>query len=201
MIKAVIFDMGGVLLRTEAAVPRQQLAEQLGITRQRLEGIVFGAESARRAEVGEISHLEHWELVRQALGISVESLPAFIETFWSGDAFDTSLVEFINSLRPRWRTGLLSNAWIDARSAVTQRYPGLMQVFDESIFSAEVGMRKPDPRVFALIVKQLGVEAAEAVFVDDFEHNILAAQACGLKTVWFKNTPQAIAEVKALLGE
>jgi HAD superfamily hydrolase (TIGR01509 family) len=72
-------------------------------------------------------------------------------------------------------------------------------VFDVSYFSAEVGLRKPDPRFFQLILDDLGVKAGEALFVDDFKENIIGAQEMGIRTVWFKEPAAAFAELKRTL--
>ncbi len=199
MIKAVIFDMGGVLLRTEDSQPRERLAAQLGISREVLEKIVFQSPSSRRAEVGEISEEEHWRLVLDELDIQPGERQAFRDTFWSGDRMDYALVDLLRSLRPYYRTGLLSNAWDGARAAIEARTP-FLDVFDVSLFSAEVGLRKPDERFYQYILERLGVEPDEAVFVDDFEPNVQAARQIGLQAIQFCTPDQARAELLELLN-
>ena len=61
--KAVIWDMGGVLLRTDDGGPRTQLAERFGMTRAELEEIVFGIESCEKAEAGLITEEEHYAAI------------------------------------------------------------------------------------------------------------------------------------------
>ena len=68
---------------------------------------------------------------------------------------------------------------------------------DDIVVSAEVGIAKPDGRIFELALARLGVQPAEAVFVDDFARNIEGARAIGMPAVHFKNTAQAVAEVRA----
>lgn len=197
-IKAVIFDMGGVLLRTEDPAPRTQLAEKFGLTRRQLEALVFQSENAIASEKGLVSGEDHWLSVAGELGLAPAGLPDFIEEYWAGDRIDMELVNFIQSLRPALKTGLLSNAWEGVRSTVSKRYT-FLDVFDEIIFSAEVGMRKPDRDIFDLILQKLGVAAGEAVFVDDFFVNIEGAQAAGLRTVHFKEVNQAIKEIQSFI--
>ncbi len=197
-IKAVIFDMGGVLLRTVDGNPRKQLAGQLGITREELEQIVFASPSAHQAEIGAIDETVHWDWVRQYFQLKSEELPGFQEAFWGGDRMDSALLDFIRELRPAYRTGLLSNAWNGARKSVAARFGGL-DVFDVAVFSAEVGMRKPDPRFFQWMFDRLQVSPAEAIFVDDFIENIQAAQQLGIHTVHFRSAQQAKQDVLGLL--
>jgi len=110
MIKAVIFDMGGVLLRSEDYSTRDQLAQQYHMTRIEMEDIVFGSESAQLASIGKLTIHQHWENIRQTLNIPPADLPEFQRMFWAGDRVDYGLVGYLQSLRPKIKTGLLSNA-------------------------------------------------------------------------------------------
>ena len=118
--KAVIWDMGGVLVRTEDPAPRQALAERLGMKRAELETLVFAGESGSRAQRGEISYEEHWENLRQYFGFSPQQMQDFSSEFWKGDRIDADLVNYIRSLRSSYKTGLLSNAFSDLRGIITE---------------------------------------------------------------------------------
>jgi epoxide hydrolase-like predicted phosphatase len=74
------------------------------------------------------------------------------------------------------------------------------ELFELVVDSAFVGMRKPDPEIYELTVRALGVPAAECLFVDDIEVNCVAAEAAGMTAVVFRDTAQAIAEVRAVLA-
>jgi glucose-1-phosphatase len=190
-VRAIIFDMGGVLVRNQVPEPRQRLAEKVGLTPQALEDLVFSNPVAAKASVGEATTSELWEYVRAALKLDASQLPAFIQTFWASDRLDEELVDLIRSLRPRYKTGLLSNAWDDTRASLSARYPHLMSCFDSSVFSAEVKMVKPDPRIYHLIMQRLGVAPEEAIFVDDFVENVEGATALGMQAILFKSSHQA----------
>jgi glucose-1-phosphatase len=184
-IHAVIFDFGGVLLRTEDPYPRQQLASRLGIPMAQLYQQIFDSESARQATVGKISAEAHWEAVRQALGIGEDAYKQVRDEFWAGDRLDEELIGYLRGLKSRYKTALLSNAWDDLRSVI-QRNWAISDVFDEMIISAEVGIAKPDARIYRIAVDRLGVAPQEAVFVDDFIDNIASARAFGLQAVHFQ---------------
>jgi putative hydrolase of the HAD superfamily len=121
-----------------------------------------------------------------------------MQEFWSGDNLDTELYQFIKKMRASYKIGLLSNAWSGARSVLDSRYH-MLDVFDVSVFSAEVGMAKPVPEIFQLILEKLGVEAGEAIFVDDFQANVDAAIALGIHAVHFENSLQARQTVLQIL--
>jgi epoxide hydrolase-like predicted phosphatase len=189
-IRAVIFDLGGVLVRTEDRRPRAELARRLGMTYDEISRLVFESDSARLATLGKITTREHWERIRLALGSSMDDFPGVRRDFWGGDKLDAGLVEYIRCLRPRFKTGLLSNAWDNLRQVITHTWE-IADAFDDIVISAEVGMAKPDPQIYELAVQRLGVPASEAIFVDDFSHNIEAANRVGLHGIRFV-TPQQV---------
>jgi epoxide hydrolase-like predicted phosphatase len=198
-IQAVIFDLGGVILRSVDNGPRQQLADRLGVSLHDLYYQVFSGESARLATLGQISTQEHWEQVRLHFGLSSEELPDAIRQFWDGDRLDKSLVAFIRSLRPRRKTALLSNVWDNLRGLLEKKWK-IADAFDELVISAEVGLAKPDHRIYQLALDRLGVDPGEALFVDDFGENVDSARWIGLHAIQFRSPLQATAEIKQYVG-
>jgi epoxide hydrolase-like predicted phosphatase len=198
-IRAVIWDVGGVLVRTENQAPRQGLAQRFGLTRAELNALVFDSEVAIRATLGEIPEDRIWQMVAQQLNIPGNEMPLFIDQFWAGDCFDRELYDFIASLRLKYKTGLLSNAWSWARQNLDQRFH-ILDIFDVLIFSAEVKLAKPDPCIYHYVLEKLGVSAPEAIFVDDVPENITAAKEVGLHAMLFENSLQARQDVTQLLS-
>jgi epoxide hydrolase-like predicted phosphatase len=197
-IRAIIWDLGGVILRTENRAPRTQLAERLGMTYEDLDRLVFESQSSKLATIGSIDENRHWETVCKTLNLLPEEIPALREGFFEGDRIDTSLLEAINSLRPRFRIGLLSNAWSELRKYIEDEWH-IADVFDDMIISAEVGLAKPDPRIYQLAVDRLGVPAEQAVFIDDVLRNVEGARLAGLASIQFQNPSQVQAEIMRLL--
>ena len=200
IIQAVIFDFGGVLVRMVDDRPRLKLAEQLGVPLSRLDDLVFFSPSAQKASIGAITVDMHWEAVREALGIKPEELQSFLDQYWSADDVNWELLEFIKSLHPSYKVGLLSNAWDNLRQTMHNRW-NIDGLFDELVISAEVGMVKPDPRIFHLALEKLGVQPAEAVFIDDMLVNVDAARQQGLAAIQFLDTQQTLASLQELLGD
>ncbi|TDB95318.1 HAD family phosphatase [Actinomadura sp. 7K534] len=91
------------------------------------------------------------------------------------------------------RTALLSNSW-------GNDYPHdlFADLFDAVVISSEVGMRKPDERIFRHALEMLGAEPAECVFIDDIEHNIRAAERLGIRGIHHTSPDTTIAELRAL---
>jgi epoxide hydrolase-like predicted phosphatase len=197
-IRAVIFDLGGVIVRTEDQAPRRQLAERFGLSSIELESLVFQGELNFAAQLGQVSAARQWESVCQALKWPLAEVASLRQAFFAGDRLDGDLVAFIRGLRPRCRTALLSNAFDDLRALLEGPW-ALADAFDEIVISAEVGLMKPDPRIYRLALARLGVEPAEAVFIDDSLPNVEAASALGLAAIWFRHSAQAQGEVEALV--
>jgi epoxide hydrolase-like predicted phosphatase len=198
-IRAVIFDFGGVLVRMVDDRPRLKLAEQLRVPLSTLDNLVFFSDSAQKASKGEIKVGQHWKAVGEALGMQPEDMPDFLERYWSADDVNWELLDFIGSLHPHYRVGLLSNAWDDLRQTMHTRW-NIDGLFDELIISAEVGITKPDPRIFHLAVERLSVRPAEAVFIDDILINVEAAREQGLAAIQFLDTQQTLVDLQGMLG-
>ena len=199
-VHAVFFDLGGVIVRTEYQAPRQKLAERFGMDYEDIEKIVFGGGSngsAARASVGEILEEEHWHNIMKTLKLPSAEYKSVQREFFGGDIVDRSLLDFLRSLKPKYKVGLISNAWSGLRDYIQREK--FDDAFDAMIISAEVGVAKPSPRIFQLALDQLKVRANEAVFVDDFIENIEACEKLGLKGIHFTDPESAIEQVKALL--
>jgi epoxide hydrolase-like predicted phosphatase len=199
-IQAVIFDVGGVLVRTQGREARRKWEARLGLPEMGLGRVIFGSDISARALVGQATVPQVWRHVAARFGLDEEQMRELESDFWSDDWVDAELVQFVRGLRPRYKTAILSNAWPEARKALRQKF-GLADAVDVMILSAEVGCAKPDARIYRIAGEQLGVQLCEAVFVDDMAENVAAAQSLGMHGVQFMNTAQAIAETKRYLDE
>jgi len=197
MFRAVFIDFGGVIMRTEDKGPRTRQAERLGMTYRNLEKVFFESDSSQRASSGEITEETHWQSVAEALGVSRTEADKIIAEFFSGDRADSALLDFLRGLRPECKVGLISNAWSGLRAFITsQKFD---DVFDEMIISAEVGLMKPDPRIYRLALEKLGVLPEESVFLDDVLVNVEAARSVGMSAIQFTQPEKTLEELKQLL--
>ncbi len=198
-IKAVFFDFGGVIQRTEFQAPRQQLAQRFGMEYEDIDNIVFNSPTARQATVGEIPVKKHWDAVAKRLKVGREEIATVENDFFAGDVIDHSIVEYLRSLRPRFKMGLISNAWSDMRGYLVRKK--LDELFDTLTISAEVGVAKPEAKIYRIALEQAQVRAGEAVFVDDVLANIEASAAVGMKGIQFKDPQSTVKQLKQLLKE
>ncbi|HAV78675.1 MAG TPA: hypothetical protein DCX53_15105 [Anaerolineae bacterium] len=199
-IKAVFFDLGGVILRTEYHAPRQRLAEQFGMDYEDIDKIVFGGGpngSAGRAAIGAITEEEHWQNVMKTLKLPAADYERIRDEFFAGDVLDHDILDFLRSIKPTHKVGLISNAWTGLREYIVREK--FDDVFHHMVISAEVGVAKPDAKIYQIALDQLQVQANEAVFVDDFFENIEACEEVGMKGIHFKDSETAIQHLRKLL--
>jgi len=184
-IRALIFDFGGVLMRTVNPLPRREMEQRLGLPSGGASEAVFGSPRWDDVQLGHISSTEFWADVGQRLGLDAESLAEFRQTFWAGDRLDEELVAFIRHLRSEgYRTALLSNAPDDLPQLVEQMH--ITNAFDVVVISGCEGLVKPDPAIYELTLERLGVPVEETVFADDARVNVAAARQVGLHATRFR---------------
>ena len=198
-IRAVVWDLGGVILRTMDWSLRSQWEDRLGLPRMQLTRLVFESDVSRRATIGQATDNDVWQSLADALNLDPSARDQLRRDYFARDQIDSTLMAFIRALRSRVRVGMITNAWPDVRRYLVNEFK-IADAFDPLIVSAEVGLAKPDPRIYQLALERLGVQPAEAVFVDDFEDNVAGARWAGMQAVHFTSATQAIAALRTLLS-
>jgi epoxide hydrolase-like predicted phosphatase len=196
-IRAVFFDFGGVIMRTEYQAPRQKLAERFNLDYDEIDKAVFGSDSARRASLGEITEEQHWAEVLKRFKQPASETKSFHDQFFGGDMVDRNLVEYIRCLRGSFHIGLISNAWSGLRDLLGREK--LLDLFDTVIISAEVRAVKPSAKIYQLALDQAQVAAGEAVFVDDAPENISACQKIGMTGILFNDPEKSLDRLHRVL--
>ena len=195
----MIFDMGGVLLRTVDPAPREAIAKRFGVTRRELEAFVFSSETSILSEEGKLSDVAHWQTVMRHFGQPAGDHIQLYDEYFAGDAIDQRLLAFAASLKPKYKLGLLSNAWENARPLLRARFD-FIDTFDDSIFSYEVRARKPDAAMYQAILDMMDAQPEEAVFIDDVLENVEGAQAVGMQALQFSGAETLISTLSDLLA-
>ena len=197
-IRAVVFDIGGVLEITPdlglAAKWEQRFSLQPGELDVKLGSVWHGG------SFGLLSLAEVHEQIESILEITPDAVNEFMADLWREylGTLNEELADYFAGLRPRYRTGILSNSFVGAREKEQAAY-GFADMCDMVIYSHEEGLAKPDPRFFALACERLGVRPEEMIFLDDVEGHIAAANQFGIHGIIFRNTAQAITDIEAQL--
>jgi putative hydrolase of the HAD superfamily len=198
MKRAIIFDFGGVFMKTLDYRPRHRWDARLELPPGSVERIVHGSESWRQAQRGEISPEAYWDDVSQQLKLSSDDLRQLIVDFFNGDRLDTDLVAYARQLRADGHPiALLSND--SPALAGKLQALGIANLFDPLVISALIGVMKPDPRAYQAVLNALERAPAEAVFIDDLPANVEGARALGIPALHYTTTPALQAELPSLL--
>jgi putative hydrolase of the HAD superfamily len=195
MIKAVIFDVGGVLIRTAERDGRIRWDQKLGLEPGQTEELVFASEMGTKAQAGAVSDDALWQWLGEHLALSPAELAQFRADFWAGDALDEELAAYIRRLRPAYQTAIISNATDNLRRTLQTTYP-IAGAFDLIVCSAEEQVMKPDRRIYQRTLERLEREPEETVFIDDFAHNVAAARELGMHAIHYRpdtDAPAALA--------
>jgi epoxide hydrolase-like predicted phosphatase len=209
-LKGVITDWGGVLT-TPILVTVQAWIEADGIDWESYAAVmrpwVFGAYGAdgspnpvHMLERGECS-ISEFESILAARLLSTNGAPVIadglLKRMFAASAPVPAMYELIRALREAgFGTALLSNSW-GAEEYPRADFPGL---FDTVVISGEVGMRKPEPEIFAHAAACLGLDPRECVFIDDIQANVAAAAAVGMTGVLHTEPSSTAAALEELLG-
>ena len=208
MIRAIVSDFGGVLT-TPLSGSFQGFADRSGVELVALGQALAalherdGLNPLHELECGRVTESAFVESLRaslcELLGREVE-LAAFADTLWEGLLANEAMIDFMASLRAQgYRMALLTNNVREWELRWRALAP-VDDIFELVVDSAFVGVRKPDTAIYELTVAGLGVPADECLFIDDIEVNCVAAQEAGMSAVWFRDTDQAIADVRAALA-
>ena len=199
-INTIIWDIGGVLERTEDPTPRRQIADRLGMTVGQLSALIFGDTTQFKVQLGQVSRDEHLEYVQEQLGLTTRTdLDQVLTEFFSGDRLDTDLVDYIRRLKTKYTTAVLSNYSEILREKITNTWQ-IGDAFDHLIISAEVGHKKPDAKIYQIAMEKASCSPGEAVFIDDFIENISAAEDFGIHGIHFQNVDQVLDQLHEKLN-
>ncbi len=201
-IKAVAFDIGGVLERVgDVDAWLGAWRERIGMSGADFEARLSTVDPRGLIGTGGMSEAEFRQGYIDAFGFDAAQADEFMAAMWDWycGELDADLVEFVRALRPAYTTGIISNSADGARREEQARY-GFEQLVDEIVYSHEVGVAKPDARIYELACDRLGVEPAELVFLDDVPYCVEGAAAVGIHALLHRSTPESIAAITALLA-
>ncbi len=207
-ISAVISDFGGVLtsplLDSFAAFQNSS-----GISLEEL-GKAMAAVAMRRGvnplvelETGRLAEAEFLNSLGEQLTEQLErpvELHGFGERYFEHLHPNEAMIDYMRDLKRRgYKLAICTNNVREWEQHWRAKLP-VDELFEVVVDSAFVGTRKPEPRIYAITLERLGVQADAALLIDDVELNCTAARELGIAAVWFQSTEQAIAEIESNLG-
>ena len=207
MIEAVIWDFGGVFTTSpfeafaryerERGLPENLIRRINGANHLENAWARF-----ERAETDLDAFDREFAAEARALGYDVPGRDVI--PLLAGD-FRPEMIEALRRIKTRFRTGCITNN-VPSMQAAGAGTPAnlykteIMELFDHLIESSKIGLRKPDPKIYALMCEALGVAPGACVYLDDLGVNCKPARAMGMTTIKVESGPQAIAELEAATG-
>ncbi|MBG0564423.1 HAD family hydrolase [Actinoplanes aureus] len=197
-VRTVVLDVGGVLALVEPMDFDKRWEAEFGWPSGTI-GTVL-ADVWEAGAVGRVTEAEVHQAMSDRLGLTPAQADAVMADMWRQylGVANTELIGYVRTLRPAYRTAILSNSFVGARDREHRRY-GFGDLVDELIYSHEVGMNKPDPRLWELTCRRMSVAPHEMVFVDNVLELVESARAFGIHGVLFESTTQAIRDIGAQL--
>jgi putative hydrolase of the HAD superfamily len=197
-VKGLLVDFGGVLT-TSVWDSFSDFCRKEGIEEERVRQVFREDQRAlkllRRLEVGELTEEEFSEQFGPL--IDVKDPEGLVDRLFAGMEPDEPMIEAVRRARAgNVRTGLISNSWGRGRYD-RDSFP---ELFDGVVISGEVGLHKPQPEIFELGAKLIGLDPSQCVFVDDLRENCTGAEAVGMTAVLHRDTPKTLERLEELLG-
>src|ERR1700742_3028707 len=206
MIEAVIWDFGGVLTTSPfEAFARYEAERGIPADIIRRTNAANHLENAwakfERAEIDIDTFDALFAAESKALGAEVRGKDVL--PLLSGD-LRPEMVEALKRIKKMCKTGCITNNLpanaIGSASGRTLYVAEVMALFDHVIESAKIGLRKPDPRIYRMMVDALGVDPEHCIYLDDLGVNLKPARDMGMTTIKVVSAPQAIAELEKATG-
>jgi len=175
---AIIFDLGNVLLPFNWDLAADKFCARTGRSRRELDDYMVTMPFAHELSLGLKTKEEFYRLMAQDFGFDgdYEEFALIWSDIFTGDE---AMIALAAQLKGRYRRFILSNTNPIHMDFILARYP-FMQTFEGLILSHEVGLLKPDRRIYELTLERFGLEAAQSVFIDDILANVEGAQAVGI---------------------
>ncbi len=200
MIEVIVFDIGGVIIRTFDRTGRYELEKKYGLSPGGSDELVFNSKPAQDSTIGLVGQDQIWINVKNQLDLSVSELEEFKNKFWQGDKVDQDLIDFIVNLRQSYKTALLTNAWCGARENFKEHYQLIEDTtVDKFLISSELGVAKPNLRIYQILGETVNTAFDKILFIDDFIENIHAANQLGIQTIHFRPEMDLISQIKSKL--
>jgi putative hydrolase of the HAD superfamily len=194
--KAILIDIGGVLVPGYLPAAAAEWGARLGISPQAFLAALFGG-SDDQVLTGRVGEPQWWAVVAGRLRADPGLMAELQADLASREVWDSTLIAHLRRLRGRARTAVISNAWPGTRARMARA--GMLDIAEEIVLSGEIGYAKPDPRVYTATLRRLAVSPARALFIDDTPGHVTAAESLGIAGHVHTSTAGTIARIEDFL--
>ncbi len=199
-ITTIIFDMGGVLYFYDHMKAARKMSNLLGVSAKKIVKEIGGSGQTdgftRFCENG-ASEKEYWDYFRRKLGLEKIN-PKKMQDLWNKIfSPNKKIFKILPKLKKQYKLGLISNMGVGHKKFMKKRH-NITKPFNKAIFSCDVGVRKPNLKIFKITLKKLKTTPQEAIFIDDLPRNVKAAKKLGLQGIVFKTDKQLFKQLEKL---
>jgi len=201
-IDTIIFDFGGVLYKTPDIKKLLRWQKLLGIADDpEVTQLITDPSKSDlfwKVMLGKLTEEEMWSLMITRWHIPPKIGNRFLKNVMSKRRLNKPLAKFLQTLRSKYKTAILSNAGDKTRGTMEKVF-GLHALVDEIIISAEEGVAKPDRELYEIALQRLNSKAENCIFVDDLIENVNAAIAMGMNAILHVENNTTIASLNAMI--
>ena len=193
-IKAILFDLGNVLLNFDAKKAAWQFARRCKVPLTKIWLYFFTSPMEKAYTRGKISSRQFYRYACQALKLPVDY--ETFKTYWNNIFWENAGMEdLLVRLKKRYPLYLISNTNAMHFDYILKNFK-MLKHFTKTFPSHVVGYRKPEPQIYQKVLKAIRLEPGETLFIDDVKKFVVGAKKAGMNAIRFKNKKQLIREFK-----
>lgn len=189
-MKAIIFDLGGVLFVNGTKKFIISLSKKYNLDSEKVKGVIDGGIGSLYREA-KITRDEFWRCALEELGID-ENINTLEDEWIGGYELIEETKDLIIELGKKYKIYYVSD---NAKELSEQLHKlhNFRSWFESGILAYEAGVRKPDPKIYEMLLKKAGLNAEETLYIDDKQDNLFPPAQMGMETILFE-TPDKLRE-------
>ena len=192
--KAIIFDMGGVLLENRVEAVYHKLAEMISVDYSSIDRLI---KQHRHALLrGRMSVKDIAKKIRRTYSPGIDVFKMWEEAYYEVMPLNEELLELVGQMRKKFKLAIISNV-PDLHAKINKRREVFSQ-FEVSLISCEIGLMKPQKEIFELALERLNLGAEECVFIDDRKEHLQVPEDMGFKVIHYVNNKQLFRDLRQL---
>ncbi|MBU0898821.1 MAG: HAD family phosphatase [Nanoarchaeota archaeon] len=191
MIKAIIFDLGGVILQNKVEDVIKKISERLNIDYDSL--FYLYKKHKQNMSSGKMSAKQFADLIKTKFKLDTDVIQEWKKAYLETMPINEKMINIVKELKKNYKVAMVSN--IPELHAQINKERGTFSYFNPTILSCEVHLTKPQKEIFKLTLRELKLNPKECVFIDDREENLSVPNEMGFYTVLFRNSEQLIKDL------
>ena len=192
----ILFDLGKVILPFNVRIATKAFEKECSLPSEEIVGRVMGNSLDWDFETGKISPEEFYEEVKRRTGLNV-TYDRFVELWNNIFSENHKVSDMVRRLKEKYLVAIISNTNMLHFDFVYRKFP-IVREIGHFILSYQLGLRKPDPKIYQVALERFRVTPQRTVYVDDLEPFVNTTRTLGLHGIHFKDENQLEAEFRAL---